>query len=214
MGTVTQQVVIGTANYPGVPTLMQGELARNRSLDSTQNHLLRWRTPPADVDAIFLELDDDGEDWQLGGSDTSGHLPANRMSPGQCADALLVFDSYTDVSGAGGFGVDGYFSHASATSFGLSAVMTLTPQAIVGAWQFGNGAPGASGLLVFQANGIYFHAEDIDSTEPSESDGMERGTYTWNSGSGAFSATTPVDTNGEIGLSHPSATSRNIFERV
>jgi hypothetical protein len=32
---------------------------------------------------------------------------------------------------------------------------------------------------------------------------MERGTYTWNSGTSAFTATTLVDTNGTAGLSHP-----------
>ena len=206
LGPISQQIVVGAADYPTPPTLMQGELARSLSLAATQDHLFRWKTPGSEVDAIFLELGDDEDDWEFDGSNTSGALPANTLAPGQCGVvAGLAFDNFTDVSGSGGFGTDGYFSHATLTQFTLSTVLTPTPQAIVGAWQFGDGAPNASGVVVFQANGIYFHAEDISSSDPLESDGMERGTYTWNSGTGAFSATTLIDTNGEIGLSHPSA---------
>jgi hypothetical protein len=73
---------------------------------------------------------------------------------------------------------------------------------IVGAWQFGNGAANNSGVVVFLTNGIYFHAEDIIA-DVAEFDGMERGTYTWNESSGAFTATPIVDTNGDIGLNDP-----------
>ena len=72
---------------------------------------------------------------------------------------------------------------------------------IVGAWQWGNGAAGESGVLVFLPNGIYFEAEDLPDEE--DSDGMERGTYTWNETTGAFSATPIVDTNGDWGLNDP-----------
>lgn len=206
LGIITQQIVVGAADYPTPATLMQGELARGLSLDSTQDHLFRWKTPDSNVDAIYLELGDDEDDWEFDGSDTSGALPADTLVTGQCGVGVgLAFDSLTDVSGSVGFGVDGYFSHASLTRFTLSTVLTATPQAIVGAWQFGNGTPGDSGVLVFQANGVYYHAQDITDSDTELYDGMERGTYTWNSGTGAFSSITQIDTNGEIGLSDPLA---------
>jgi len=79
-------------------------------------------------------------------------------------------------------------------------------QSIVGSWHIGNaGQADSSVILTFLSDGSYYMAEDGDSVaDPSGQDGMERGTYTWNSSTGAFSATTLVDTSGEWGLSHPS----------
>jgi hypothetical protein len=68
------------------------------------------------------------------------------------------------------------------------------PPEIVSAWK----ANGEDALLIFRYDGTYFMAQDSD-TEP----GMERGTFTWNQATSAFSATTLVDTNGDAGLSHP-----------
>ena len=65
---------------------------------------------------------------------------------------------------------------------------------IVSAWK----ANGSNALLIFRYDGVYFQVQD-DSSTP----GMERGTFTWNKASSAFSATTLRDTNGEGGLSHP-----------
>lgn len=206
MGTVSQQIVMGAANFPSAPTLAQHELGRASSLIASQGHLVRWQTPPAEVDAVFLEVNDDEDEWEYADTATSGTLPANTMAAGQCVEAGLIFDVFTDISGAGGFGVDGYYSHASLTRFGFNSVLDLTPEAIVGAWQFGDGAAGGSGVLVFQANGLYYHAEDISvNDEPWERDGMERGTYSWNPDTGAFSSATQIDTNGEIGLSDPAS---------
>jgi len=82
---------------------------------------------------------------------------------------------------------------------------------IVGAWSFGNAAiANDSGVIVFLPNGVYFMAEDGDSTpatgDPSGHDGIEHGTYSWNPATGALtSSRTPapyVDTTGEWGLSH------------
>jgi FG-GAP-like repeat len=76
---------------------------------------------------------------------------------------------------------------------------------IVGAFGAANIADG-SAALVFLPNGYYVMAQDGDSTpagDPNGHDGMEWGTYTWNPATGAFTATTLVDTNGEWGLSDP-----------
>jgi hypothetical protein len=82
---------------------------------------------------------------------------------------------------------------------------------LVGVWAYGNAAiADDSAVLVFLPNGVYFMAEDGDSTpatgDPSGHDGIEHGTYSWNPATGILtSSRTPapyVDTNGEWGLSH------------
>jgi hypothetical protein len=60
--------------------------------------------------------------------------------------------------------------------------------------------------LVFLPNGYFYLVQDGDSTpagDPNGHDGMEWGTYSWNSTTHAFTANVLVDTNGEWGLSHP-----------
>jgi hypothetical protein len=93
------------------------------------------------------------------------------------------------------------------TDFGGAYVferVVSSTNAIVGSWRLTN-SPGVSTIVSFLANGTYFHAEDQMSPafDPSGQNGMERGTFSWNSVSGAFSSVTLVDTNGQWGLSHP-----------
>jgi PEP-CTERM motif len=72
-------------------------------------------------------------------------------------------------------------------------------RAIVGAWFAGDVTSTLStSVVVFTAANTYFLASD-QATEA----GMERGTYTWNSSTGAFSSTTIVNTDGTRGLSNP-----------
>ncbi len=82
---------------------------------------------------------------------------------------------------------------------------------IVGAWSIGDAhIADNSAVILFLPNGVYFMAEDSDSTpgtgDPSGQDGIEIGTYTWNPATGALtSSRTPapyIDTNGEWGISH------------
>lgn len=79
----------------------------------------------------------------------------------------------------------------------------LSAQAIVGSWFVkGAGEAKSTGVITFLADGTYVMAEDGDSKlDPSGKDGMERGTYTWNAKTNAFSNNTLVDTTGEWGLS-------------
>jgi hypothetical protein len=75
-----------------------------------------------------------------------------------------------------------------------------TPSAIVGSWH----VPGLDANLTFLADGTYYHSQEPSSLDnPGSITGMERGTYTWNSGSGALTATPLADTNGDLGLSDP-----------
>jgi len=85
-------------------------------------------------------------------------------------------------------------------------------QSIVGGWHLGNAGEANSAVVItFLNNGSYFMAEDGDSiADPSGQDGMERGSYTWNPSTGAFSSTTVVDTSGEWGLSHSGITTVSV----
>jgi hypothetical protein len=88
---------------------------------------------------------------------------------------------------------------------------------IVGAWSYGDAhIADRSAVVVFLPNGVYFMAQDGDSTpatgDPSGHDGIEIGTYSWDSATGTMtSSRTPappyIDTNGEWGLSNITAAS-------
>jgi len=86
--------------------------------------------------------------------------------------------------------------------------------AIVGAWTYGNTSSpttAGTGAFVFLANGVYFHMESENTADSANGqNGMERGTYTWNPTTGAFSATTLINTNGQWGLSNGSPTTISI----
>ena len=88
---------------------------------------------------------------------------------------------------------------------GASSLALVTGSSpIVGTWVAGDTTiPDSSAVISFFANGTYLMAEDGPSGDPNGHDGMERGTYAWNPGTGAFVATTLLDTNGQWGLSNP-----------
>jgi len=74
---------------------------------------------------------------------------------------------------------------------------------LVGTWVVGDTTKAdSSAIVTFFANGTYMQAYDGPATA-SQPKGMERGTYTWDSVTGAFTATALVDTNGTAGLSNP-----------
>lgn len=78
------------------------------------------------------------------------------------------------------------------------ATQALTPQfALLGSW-----VTQATSFAVFtaMADGTFTVSED-GSNDPTGSNGMERGTYTWNPATGAFTWTVQVDTNGTNGIS-------------
>ena len=87
----------------------------------------------------------------------------------------------------------------------ILATGPLNAQAIVGSWF--NKAVGKDNsyvVLTFLPNGTYLMVEDGNDKDDSGKDGMERGTYTWNSKTNAFSNKTISDTSGEWGLSDES----------
>jgi MYXO-CTERM domain-containing protein len=88
----------------------------------------------------------------------------------------------------------------------LLATSSLHAQSLVGAWTSGNTlTPDSSGTraFVFLPNGTCFPIESENTADSANGkDGMERGTYTWNSGTGLFTLTSlAVNTNGRWGLS-------------
>lgn len=94
-------------------------------------------------------------------------------------------------------------------SFTLPRVTSLEDNPLVGGWWIEDSdwdaMMGVDGglVLVFLPNGIYFLAEDQSPiADPNGTPGMERGTYSWDPATGAFSVDVMSDTNGEWGLSH------------
>lgn len=74
--------------------------------------------------------------------------------------------------------------------------VTHSTGSIVGAWFL----PGAPGFVLFLGNGTYLEVNEDDDI-PEDNDGFELGTYTWNSSTGALSATPAVKTYPEGGPS-------------
>jgi hypothetical protein len=79
---------------------------------------------------------------------------------------------------------------------------------IVGSWYLqGGGQAQDSAVATFLADGEFFFATVGNSVlDPSGQNGIERGTYTWNSATGAFTDIVLLDTNGQWGLSHSTIT--------
>lgn len=203
LGTLVQTVTLGSAAYPDTPYFTGSDSSRLLSVDSTAPFDLHWGSR-GNANNIFLELSEFGSgnfvaDAEFPGGTGSMTIPADTMAPGHGYEAYIEYNNRTAVSGAGGFGATGYASHSRFLQFNAFAVLSPHVAPIVGAWQFGDGAADASGVLVFQANGTYFLAEDATG---SANDGMERGTYSWNEGTGVLTATQDTDTNGESGLSN------------
>jgi hypothetical protein len=88
---------------------------------------------------------------------------------------------------------------ADASSFSLTrTVSTASP--IVGSWYVGTAT--SNRIFTFLSDGTYLSAANEDpALDPTGQKGMERGTYTWNAASGAFTHATTVNTDGQWGLS-------------
>ena len=86
--------------------------------------------------------------------------------------------------------------------------VTNVSDSIVGSWVIHNpGQAQGAAVVTFLANSEFFMAQAQDSAlDPSGQSGIERGTYTWDSATGAFTDIVLLDTNGEWGLSHSSIT--------
>ncbi len=79
-------------------------------------------------------------------------------------------------------------------TFTFSRVVN-TASAIVGSWTI----PGEKVSVTFLADNTYYFAQEANDI-PFGYTGMEKGTYTWNSATKAFTASAPIDTCGDIGF--------------
>ncbi len=85
---------------------------------------------------------------------------------------------------------------------GMLAVSQASAQSIVGAWSDGDSTKEGSAAIVFFASGYYYQIQNaLAGDAPTGFDGFERGTYTWNPVTGAFTITTLQDLNGDNGPS-------------
>jgi hypothetical protein len=83
--------------------------------------------------------------------------------------------------------------------FVLQRVVAQTsPASLVGSWVVGDDEV----VITFRENGIYYlsHADPFGNADATGYPGMERGIYTWDSETGAFTAMALVDTTGDWGL--------------
>ena len=82
--------------------------------------------------------------------------------------------------------------------------LTSAPNSIVGSW-FATPVGGGTDQIVFTflADGTYLIADKgTVAHDPNGTSGIEWGTYTWDAGTGAFTFTNLVNTDGQWGLSH------------
>lgn len=86
-------------------------------------------------------------------------------------------------------------------SFSLPRIAEPT-DSILGTWLLDTDSVSEIVVISFFDNGYYYLCEEVnpDNTDPNEMTGIERGTYTWDAGTGDFTATAIVDTNGDIGV--------------
>ena len=105
------------------------------------------------------------------------------LSDGTATNVTVVGDTLTFLTSEG--------------TFSLSRVTSAT-NPLVGSWYADSG----NAVFTFLSDGTYFEAEK-NHNDPvgTHQPGMERGTYTWNPGTGAFSFITLEDSNGDWGLS-------------
>ena len=207
LGTLVQSVTFGPKSHPPLPVLSGTTFSDLQSLDSASAFQVTFAEPGQGVNGGEIVIVDSlTDDWVLDNdlsvSVTDFTIPANALDPGASYVGQLYHYKAITLSGIGGFGVDGSSTHDAITNFDIATVGSPLVGSLVGAWQFGDGAADDSGVLVFLSNGTYFHGQD-SVADGTGVDGMERGTYTWNESTGAFTATPIVDTNGEFGLSHP-----------
>ena len=118
---------------------------------------------------------------------------------GMSADGTLLF--------GGGVHDDQYEGWVAEFPAGYLASFNPQPVApadtsIVGAWKVGDSESGSPAVVVFMADGTYYLIQPaVQPSELSGAPGFERGLYTWNGVTGAFTVTTLNDTNGDAGLS-------------
>jgi hypothetical protein len=131
---------------------------------------------------------------------------SGKVTAASLGDANGDWGIANDVSGPVYFSISGNtatFTQPGCDECGGAAERILHPAgSIVGTWLF----PTEIGTISFFADGSYIHGQGGSPVFDGHP-GIERGTYSWDSVTGALIATSIVtDTNGDWGLSHPQGT--------
>ena len=129
---------------------------------------------------------------------------SHRLEPGRQPSEFPVDGTRIWGSGSHNGNVEGWvaeFPVGYLAAYGAS----LPAQSIVGAWSGSvTTRQKARAVVTFLSNGTYFDVEDARVADgPGGFDGYERGTYTWNPVTKAFTLTTLIDNNGDVGLTAP-----------
>ena len=110
----------------------------------------------------------------------------------------------SEVDGVTADRVEGWVAEFPAGYLATFNPQPLAPSntSIVGAWRVDDTESGIPAVVVFMADGTYYLINPIVTpTEINAAPGFERGLYTWDGTTGAFTVTTLNDTNGDAGLS-------------
>ena len=202
LGTLTQSVTVGARSFSSLPYLAGSGLSDLKKINPNNDAFLFLADPGNPVDLSVMEIE--GESGEVFQEELTGGNLIFQMGGGTLEEDReyeVYFDHVivADQSGTNGFGVDG---HVYQTAYGFFDLDTNFSSSIFGAWQFGNSNEEGSGVVLFMKDGTFFLIEDGESGE-GDVDGFERGSYTWNEQTGAFSVSVEQDANGEAGLSHP-----------
>ena len=118
---------------------------------------------------------------------------------GMSSDGTLLFGS-----GVHNNQVEGWVAEFPAGYLAAFNPLPVPPSntSIVGAWRVNDTESGSPAVVVFMADGTYYHIQAaVTGAEVNAAPGFERGLYTWDGTSGTFTVTTLNDTNGDAGLS-------------
>ncbi len=202
LGTLTQSVSVGAKAYPNLPYLVGSGYSELQAFNPINSFDFNFAAPSAEADLTIIEIEANGEspfEAFVDASQTTVNMPANTLSSGTVYEGYVDHVNQVIQSGSSGFGIDGSVFHTAYSRFNVD---TASANSIIGGWFFGDSESDGSGVVVFMKDGTYYLVEDTEN-DSSDPDGFERGTYTWNSESGVFTASALTDANGEAGLSHP-----------
>jgi len=202
LGTLTQTFTVGAKAYSSLPYLVGDGYSTLQNFDPSSEFTFQFASPSGAPNFTAVEIEADGDspfDAFVDGSQTSLAMNAGTLSEGQLYEGYLDHINGGFVSGTGGFGAEGTVAQLAFTQF---SVDTRAANSIIGGWTFGDSESDGSGVVVFMKDGTFYLVEDTEDGS-SDPDGYERGTYTWNAGTGAFTASVLADGNGQAGLSHP-----------
>lgn len=174
-----------------------------------------WFTPTGDGGIAYITFLDDGTYYHTedGTADDSGHpgLEAGTYTWNTMTGALSAIPT-VDQNGEWGlsnqdpavkyFVQNGRLELVDGEDTYILQRPASSAAAIVGSWVIIS--EGRPAVIIFLADGTYRHTE-VGASVGGGFSGMEKGTYVWNSTTGAFSATPTLDQNGEWGLSHQQA---------